>query len=144
RLAIVYEDDALIVLDKPPGLLAVPLPARRDAPSVFDELAVYLRRRPLVVHRIDRDTSGLVVFAKRGDVQQRLKDQFKRHEARRVYRAVVYGTPQPASGVWRDHLAWDERAMIQKDTHPRDPRAAEAVSRYRVVETFRDASLLEV
>src|SRR5437764_715447 len=62
----------------------------------------------------------------------------------RVSRAVVYGTPQPASGVWRDHLAWDERAMIQKDTHPRDPRAAEAVSRYRVVETFRDASLLEV
>ena len=71
-LPIVYEDDALIVLDKPAGLLAVPLPLRRrdDARSVFEDLKVYLRRRgrrrPFVVHRIDRDTSGLVVFAKSG------------------------------------------------------------------------------
>src|SRR5262249_51215897 len=67
-LPVVYEDDALVVLDKPAGVLAVPLERREDARSVFEDLARYLthrkQRRPRVVHRIDRDTSGLVVFAK--------------------------------------------------------------------------------
>jgi 23S rRNA pseudouridine1911/1915/1917 synthase len=79
-LPIVYEDDTLVVLDKPAGLLAVPLPLRRreNARSVFDDLKEYLRRRgrrrPFVVHRIDRDTSGLVVFAKSAAAQDHLKD----------------------------------------------------------------------
>jgi len=147
-LRIVYEDDALLVLNKPAGLLVVPLERREDAPSVFDELKDHLRargkRRPFVVHRIDRDTSGLVVFAKRADAQARLREQFKRHEPQRVYRAVVYGHPDPTSGTWRDHLVWDEDALIQKETSPRDPRGKEAEAEYRVVETYRDASLIEV
>ncbi len=148
ELRIVYEDNALIVVDKPPGLLTVPLPRRGDASSVEELLADYLRTRgkrvPLVVHRIDRDTSGLVVFAKRGDFQQRLQDQFRRHEAERVYLAVVYGHPTPPSGTWRDHMAWDQKALVQKETHARDPRAREAVSQYRLVRRFRDVSLIEV
>src|SRR5437867_7186446 len=94
-LPIVYEDDTLVVLDKPAGLLAVPLPLsrREDARSVFDDLKQYLlrrgRRRPFVVHRIDRDTSGLVVFAKSEAAQDQLKGQFKRHTPERIYRAVV-------------------------------------------------------
>jgi 23S rRNA pseudouridine1911/1915/1917 synthase len=149
-LPIVYEDDALIVLNKPPGLLAVPLPPRRrfDAPSVFEDLTRYLhsrgRRRPFVVHRIDRDTSGLVLFAKSEAAQQALKAQFLRHEPERVYRAVVYGRPSPAEGTWRDHLVWDLKALIQKETHPRDPRGKEAISHYRVVEPLGAASLIEV
>jgi len=147
-LRIMYEDDALLVLNKPAGLLVVPLERREDAPSVFEELKDHLRargkRRPFVVHRIDRDTSGLVVFAKRADAQARLKEQFKRHEPRRVYRAVVYGHPDPTAGTWRDHLVWDEDALIQKETSPRDPRGKEAEAEYRVVETYRDASLIEV
>jgi 23S rRNA pseudouridine1911/1915/1917 synthase len=147
-LRIIYEDDALLVLNKPAGLLVVPLERREDAPSVFEELKDHLRargkRRPFVVHRIDRDTSGLVVFAKRADAQARLKEQFKRHEPQRVYRAVVYGHPDPPAGTWRDHLVWDQDALIQKETSPRDPRGKEAESEYRVVETYRDASLVEV
>jgi 23S rRNA pseudouridine1911/1915/1917 synthase len=57
---------------------------------------------------------------------------------------VVYGQPTPPHGTWRDHLVWDEKALIQKETHPRDPRAREAVSEYRTLEAFRDASLIEV
>ena len=147
-LQIVFEDDALIVLNKPAGLLAVPLERRGEAPSAYDELARYLRtrrkRRPLVVHRIDRDTSGLVVFAKRADAQQKLREQFKRHTVERVYRAVVYGHPTPPSGTWRDHLVWDRAALVQKETHPRDPRGKEAVADYRVVERFAGASLIEI
>jgi 23S rRNA pseudouridine1911/1915/1917 synthase len=147
-LRIIYEDDWLLVLDKPPGLLAVPLARREEAASVYDHVEEYLRtrgkRRPHVVHRIDRDTSGLVVFAKHARAQERLKDQFRRREPERVYLAVVYGHPDPREGTWRDHLVWDDDALIQKETHPRDPRAKDAISYYRVVESFRDASLIEV
>jgi 23S rRNA pseudouridine1911/1915/1917 synthase len=147
-LPIVYEDDVLIVLNKPAGVLAVPLERRGDARSVFEDLKQYLgrrgRRRPLVVHRIDRDTSGLVVFAKTAAARDALKDQFKRREPERVYLAVVYGHPSPASGVWRDTLVWDTDALIQKETSPRDPRGKEAVCGYRVVERLTGASLVEV
>jgi 23S rRNA pseudouridine1911/1915/1917 synthase len=148
ELRIIYEDDVLVVLDKPPGLLSVPLASRSDAASVEDELVAHLRsrgkRRPLVVHRIDRDTSGLVVFAKRADVQLRLKDQFRRHEPERVYLAIVHGQPEPRKGTWRDRIAWDAKLLLQKPAHPREAKGGEAVSRYRVLEEFGDASLIEV
>ena len=145
---IIYEDDALVILNKPAGLLAVPLPRLSGAPSVLEQLEDHFRsrgwRRPLVVHRIDRDTSGLVVFAKYAGAQERLKEQFKRREPERVYLAIVHGVPRPSEGTWRDHLAWDRTALIQKEARPRDPLGKEAVSDYRVVETFRGASLVEV
>jgi 23S rRNA pseudouridine1911/1915/1917 synthase len=149
-LPIVYEDAALIVLNKPAGLLAVPLPPQRrhDAPSVFEDLKIYLsrrgRRRPFVVHRIDRDTSGLVLFAKTEGAQLTLKEQFKRRQPERVYQAVVYGVPSPSPGTWHDHLVWDTKALIQKETSPRDPHGKEAISHYRVLERLAGASLIEV
>jgi 23S rRNA pseudouridine1911/1915/1917 synthase len=147
-LRILFEDESVIVLDKPPGLLAVPLERREGADSVVDQLVVHLRpqgkRKPLVVHRIDRDTSGLVVFAKTTAAQNALRAQFKRHSVERVYRAVVYGHPQPPSGTWRDRLVWDQKALIQKETHPRDPKGKDAVCRYETLEKFAKTSLIEV
>ena len=125
----------------------MPLPRKEGAPSVYDRLERYLRpkhRRPFVVHRIDRDTSGLVMFAKDPRTQEALKQQFMRHDPERVYLAVVYGHPHPKTGTWRDHLVWDRKALIQKRTHTRDPQGAEAVSHYRVVEEFQDTALIEV
>jgi 23S rRNA pseudouridine1911/1915/1917 synthase len=126
----------------------VPLERKTDLPSVYEQIEERFRshgkRRPFVVHRIDQDTSGLVVFAKDAHAQRTLKDQFKRREPGRVYLAVVYGAPDPSAGTWRDYLVWDEKALIQKETHPRDPRATEAISEYRVLETFAEASLVEV
>jgi 23S rRNA pseudouridine1911/1915/1917 synthase len=147
-VTIVFEDEALFVVNKPAGLLAVPLPLRNAAPSVYDILQDHLRprgkRRPLVVHRIDRDTSGLVVFAKDEATQLHLKGQLRRREPERVYLAVVYGHPDPAAGIWRDYMVWDDRDLIQKETHPQDQRGKEAISEYRVLEAFREASLIEV
>jgi 23S rRNA pseudouridine1911/1915/1917 synthase len=148
ELPIVYEDEALVVVNKPAGLLTVPLPRRDEAPSVEDALVEHLRskgrRRPFVVHRIDRDTSGLVMFATRPDAQSRLKEQFRRHDAERIYLAVVYGVPSPSRGTWRDHLVWDQASLIQKETHARDPRASEASCDYEVVEAFGGASVIQV
>jgi 23S rRNA pseudouridine1911/1915/1917 synthase len=147
-LDVVYEDDALIVVNKPPGLLSVPLERHPGVPSVFARLEQRLRshgkRRPLVVHRIDQDTSGLVVFAKDSPSQRHLTAQFARRRPERVYLAVVYGHPSPATGTWRDILVWDTRALIQKETHARDPRGRESIADYRVIERFRQASLVEV
>jgi RluA family pseudouridine synthase len=138
----------MIVVNKPAGLLTVPLERRPDALSVSDlieqRFRSHGRRRVFPVHRIDQNTSGLVVFAKNEQAQRVLKDQFKRREPTRIYWAVVYGTPDPPQGMWRDDLVWDEKALIQKPTHPRDPRRQPAVSLYKTIESFGDASLVEV
>ena len=147
RLDILSEDRVLIALNKPAGLLSVPLPRKDAEPSAYRQLEVYLRprkRRPFVVHRIDRDTSGVVLFAKDPRTQQAMKKQFIRREPERVYLAVVYGHPDPPRGEWRDRLVWDPKALVQRRTHPRDPQGADAVCAYRVVESFRDTSLIEV
>jgi 23S rRNA pseudouridine1911/1915/1917 synthase len=147
-LDVVYEDEWLWVIDKPAGLLTVPLPHRDRTPSVYALLDRDARSRgrrsAYVVHRIDRDTSGLVLFAKDQPTQLALKAQFRRREPERVYVAVVYGTPAPPAGTWHDYVVWDGEALIQKETHPRDPRASEAVSEYRVIESFGATSLIEV
>ena len=148
ELEIVFEDDDLLVVNKPAGILSVPLERKSDVPSVYEQIEDRFRshgkRRPFVVHRIDQDTSGLVVFAKHAEAQQRLKTQFARREPQRIYLAVVYGHPDPPAGIWHDRLVWDTRALIQKETHPRDPKGTEAISEYRVLESFRDTSLIEV
>jgi 23S rRNA pseudouridine1911/1915/1917 synthase len=147
-LRILHEDEELLVVDKPAGMLAVPLPRKPDETSVFERLEDHFRShrnlRPLVVHRIDRDTSGLVVFAKSRASQAALEAQFERREPDRVYRAFVHGHPNPPDGTWRDFLVWDQDALIQKPTRPNDARAKEAISRYRLLESFREACLIEV
>jgi 23S rRNA pseudouridine1911/1915/1917 synthase len=146
-LQILFEDDVLLVLNKPAGLLSVPLPHGDPTPSAYTMLEEHLRghrhRRPFIVHRIDRDTSGLVLFAKTSRAQETLKEQFRRRTPERVYLAVVYGHPA-ASGTWRDVLVWDKAALIQRETHPSDPRGKEAVAEYRVVESLAGTSLIEV
>jgi 23S rRNA pseudouridine1911/1915/1917 synthase len=146
-LHILYEDSALLVVNKPAGLLAVPLASQPDEPSLFDQLVRHLRstrREPLVVHRIDRDTSGLVVFAKTGEAQRKLKEQFELRDAERIYLAVVHGVPQPDSGTWRDLIEWDQDELKQQQVQEKTRKAQEAVCRYRVTEKFKFASTLEI
>lgn len=146
-LHILYEDSSLMVLNKPAGLLAVPLASQPDEPSLFDLVKYHLRstkREPFVVHRIDRDTSGLVVFAKTGEAQHKLKDQFEKRDAIRIYLAVVYATPNPEAGTWRDLIEWDNEELKQQQVQEKTRKAQEAVCRYKVLEKFRDASLIEV
>jgi 23S rRNA pseudouridine1911/1915/1917 synthase len=61
-----------------------------------------------------------------------------------VYLAVVYGIPTPRAGIWRDHLVWDDAALIQKETHPADPRGTQASCEYELVEAFEGTSLIRV
>lgn len=147
-LRILHEDDDIIVVDKPAGILTVPLERRADAPSIFDLIERHWRsqgkRRPLVVHRIDRDTSGLVLFATNVRAQQLLKGQFRRQEPERVYLAVVHGHPRPEAGEWHDRLVWNDTALVQRPARANDPRGIDAACDYRVMEAFGAAALLEV
>jgi 23S rRNA pseudouridine1911/1915/1917 synthase len=147
-LDIIFEDDQLIVVNKPAGLLTVRLERNPGVPSVAARLEERFRshgkRRPFVVHRIDQDSSGLVVFAKDDRTQQVLMGQFRRREPERTYVAIVHGYPEPGAGTWRDDLVWDTKALIQKRARRGDEGSEEAISEYRVTERLRDASLLEV
>jgi 23S rRNA pseudouridine1911/1915/1917 synthase len=148
-LRVVHEDEHLVVVDKPPGVLVEPLPGeRQEEVTLVDLLADRLRGRPgvrpLVVHRIDRDTSGLVLFALTPQARDRLKAQFERRTPVRVYLAVVHGHVTPTSATWRDKLVWDKAALIQKVAHVREERAKDAVAHYRVIEQHREAAVIEV
>ena len=147
-LAIVHEDDDLIVVNKPAGLLTVPLDGDSAAPSVqallWDRFRSHRSREPLVVHRIDKDTSGLVVFALHEAARVALVSQFAKRTPERVYLAVVNGHPEPAEGTWRDRLAWDDDAFVQRRAKADDEEARDAACSYRVVTTFMETSLLEI
>jgi 23S rRNA pseudouridine1911/1915/1917 synthase len=147
-LHLLYEDSSLLVINKLAGLLTVPLPSQPDEPSLLDQVKHHLRSSkkstPLVVHRIDRDTSGIVLFAKTPEAQRNLKEQFERRKAERDYLAVVYGHPKPERGTWRDFLAWDQRQVRQQRAERSDRSAKEAVCHYRTLEKFSGAALIEV
>jgi 23S rRNA pseudouridine1911/1915/1917 synthase len=148
-LEVVHEDAALIVVNKPPGLIVEPLPGRRDDEVTLvhlleDHLRHAPRARPHVVHRIDRDTSGLVLFARTPAARDDLKSQFEARTPTRLYHTVVRGHLWPRSGIWRDLLAWDRDDLIQRRAHSREAGAKEAMARFKVLEEFADASLLEV
>lgn len=149
-LDIVFEDDDVLVLNKPAGLLSVPLPGGRAGESIADRVREHWRshrgRAPLPVHRLDRDTSGLVVFARTPRAQARLRDQFAGRTPERVYLAIVHGTPEPPAGEWRSWLRWDPVAHVQHLEAARGTGGHEARGRYRVAERFADGrvSALEV
>jgi 23S rRNA pseudouridine1911/1915/1917 synthase len=147
-LSILFEDDDLIVVDKPAGLLTVPPDDEPGAPSVLGLLASRFRshagRTPLVVHRIDRDTSGIVLFALNPRARSALVSQFARREPERVYLAVVQGRLEAPSGIWRDRLVWNQEACLQRPARQGDLDIKDAESEYRVLDSFGSCSLLEV
>lgn len=148
-LSVLHEDESIVVVDKPVGLLVEPLPDRAgEEPTLLDLLADHYRHAPrarsYVVHRIDRDTSGLVLFARTPSARDALKAQFEERTPERVYLAVVLGRPTPPSGTWRDKLAWDPTALRQRKAHGSDARAKDAEARYQVTEQFADTALIEV
>jgi tRNA pseudouridine32 synthase/23S rRNA pseudouridine746 synthase len=98
RISVVYNDDYLIVLEKPSGLLAVP----GRGPDLQDCLSARVQAETpgaLVVHRLDRDTSGLMLMAIGLEAQRRLSGQFAARTVEKIYTAIVYGVPGSDSGI---------------------------------------------
>lgn len=151
-LRLIHEDADVLVVNKPPGLLTIETERGNDR-TAYRLLATYVgahgaaRRgvrpgpRLFIVHRLDRETSGLLVFAKSGAAKRALQEQFEKRTVDRVYVAVVEGRPAAASGVLEDRL----RDSASRRVLPtRDRRGKEAITRYRVVEQRGESALLEV
>lgn len=144
EVAVLYEDDAVIVLNKPAGLLAVPIKGS-DVPSALSLLIAELkprRQRALIVHRIDRFASGILLFAKTDHDRDTLIRQFLAHTPVRKYLAVVRGRLKEESGTLVHYFRRED--MYQQLRTARDPEAARAELRYTVERAFADATLLRV
>ncbi|MFN3725391.1 MAG: RluA family pseudouridine synthase [Allosphingosinicella sp.] len=149
-LEIVFEDDHLLVVDKPAGLVVHPAAGNTDGTLVNALLHHCAGRlsgiggvaRPGIVHRIDKDTSGLLVVAKTDRAHEGLAAQFARHSIHRLYSAVVAGLPRPPSGTVDAPLA---RSSVnrKKMAIVEEGRGKRAVTHYRLVEPLRGASLVE-
>jgi RluA family pseudouridine synthase len=144
-LSILHEDTDVIVVLKANGLLTVATEREREA-TAQAYLNVYLgsqgEDRVHVVHRLDRETSGVLVFAKNFHARERLKEQFMVHSVDRLYVAIIEGKIEPAAGTIRSNLL--ERRdlkMVSVDAHP---DAKLAVTHYKTVGSNDRYSLLEV
>jgi 23S rRNA pseudouridine1911/1915/1917 synthase len=144
EVAVLYEDDAVIVLNKPAGLLAVPIKGS-DVPSALSLLIAELkpkRQRALVVHRIDRFASGILLFAKTDRDRDTLIRQFLAHKPVRKYLAVVRGRLKAEAGTLVHYFR--REGMYQQLRTVRDPDAARAELRYSIERAFADATLVSV
>ncbi|HWQ56846.1 MAG TPA: RluA family pseudouridine synthase [Bryobacteraceae bacterium] len=144
KLVVLYEDDAVVAVDKPAGLPAVPVKGS-DTPSALSLLSAELkpkRQRALVVHRIDRFTSGVLLFAKTEQDRDALVRQFLGHTPVRQYLAVVRGHVSPKEGTLVHYFR--REGMFQKLTTESDAQAARAELRYFVERPLLAASLVRV
>jgi 23S rRNA pseudouridine1911/1915/1917 synthase len=138
---------ALIVVEKPAGLLTVAAHQGETA-TLFVRLNEYLQgvhapspHRALVVHRIDRETSGLVLVAKSFEVQHRLQAAWS--EIEKLYLAIVVGQPEPAHGTISSYLTETATLQVFSNDHP-TPNGRLAITHYRLLQARGDVSLLEV
>ena len=149
-LAIAYEDEHLIVIDKPAGLVVHPAAGNADG-TLVNALLHHCRgslsgiggvERPGIVHRIDKDTSGLIVAAKHDRAHEGLAAQFARHGIDRRYRAIVSGRPNPAKGTIDAWLARSS-ANRHKIAVVEEGRGKRAVTHFTTIAPLREASLVE-
>src|ERR1035438_7520772 len=144
ELFVLYEDDAVVVLDKPAGLLSVPVKGS-DTPSALSLLSAEMklkRQRPFVVHRIDRFTSGILLFAKTESDRDTLVRQFLGHTPIRQYLAVVRGRLGAKEGTLVHYFR--REGMFQRLRTESDPQAARAELRYSVERPLLGATLVRV
>lgn len=110
-LRIVYEDDDLVVIDKPVGLLSVATDMEKGLTAHGLLKKRFHRPKVYPIHRLDRETSGLLVFAYTEEARNGLKDQLAKRTMHREYRAVVHG--HPGKGTWRSFLREDKLMRVQ-------------------------------
>ncbi len=156
---LIYRDDHLLVLDKPAGLLSAPIP-NSEEPSALHAAARLCKgpRRPRVLHRLDKLTSGLLLFARSIPSTRALRRAFEAHEIERVYRCVTQGAPQAERGVISSMLLRDagqgrrgsrrESFRCRAGEHPNpeaEPgRGKLAITRYRRCTQSSDQAALEL
>jgi 23S rRNA pseudouridine1911/1915/1917 synthase len=147
HLQVVYEDDDLLVVDKPAGMVVHPAYGHREGTLVnallarYPGLAVGDAGRPGIVHRLDRDTSGLIVVAKTEIALKHLRRQFKSRGVQKTYLALVHGRPPTSEGIIEAPVGRDPR---QRKRMAVVPGGRAARTRYRLLEELGNYALLAV
>jgi len=149
QLAVVFEDEHLIAIDKPAGLVVHPAYGHPSG-TLANALLHYFRNlskvsgteRPGIVHRLDKDTSGLLVIARDDLVHDALAKQFKEKTTERQYLAVVWGRPKPAKDTIASYIVRSEKDRRKMKVS--DRRGKWAVTHYELIESFRLLSLLRL
>lgn len=150
-LDIVYEDDTVLVVNKPAGLVVHPGHGNWTG-TLVNALAWHFRDTPDydvndprlgLVHRIDKDTSGLLVVAKTPDAKTHLGRQFFNKTTKREYVAMVWGVPEPSVGRIEGNIGRNERDRLQMAVYPpTDDRGKHAVTHYEVLEPLRHVAIV--
>ncbi len=148
-LRVVFEDEQVLVVDKPAGMVTHPGAGQSAGTLAAAALAhcsgmagVGGPRRPGIVHRLDKGTSGLVVLAKTPEAYDALTAQLARRSVARRYLCLVHGQVTPSSGIVDKPIARDERSRVRMAV-ARPGKGKRAVTRFRVLERFPAATLLE-
>jgi len=145
-LIVIHEDSAVIVVDKPPGMLTMGTEKEKERTAYF-AITDYVRKgqaksskRIFIVHRLDRETSGIVIFAKTEKAKFYLQDHW--NETNKKYLAVVHGRFENQSGTISSYLA-ENKAYVVYSTHDKEKGKLSRTA-YRVLKETEDFSLLEV
>ncbi len=145
-LTVLYEDDDLVVVDKPAGLLTIATDTERDR-TAYHRLTEYVRRgsprsraRVFIVHRLDRDTSGVLVFARTPLAKNRLQENWR--EVEKIYLAVVEGVPAERTGIIESRLAENPARVVYETADP--ARGKLARTAFRVMRDDGRRALLEI
>jgi len=144
ELPIIYQDDDVVVINKPAGLSVHPARSDSRQPTVIDFAKRYTTDddplRPGLVHRLDRDTSGVLVIARHPDAKAWLQQQWQQHKVDKVYLALVIGHPRPEEAVIRLPLG-----RSSKDPLKRVPQSGGklAETAYKVIDSWPGYSLIE-
>jgi 23S rRNA pseudouridine1911/1915/1917 synthase len=146
QLSIAFEDADLLVINKPAGLLTSTVPKEKRA-TALAAVRRYLvltdpKARIGLIHRLDRDASGLLVFSKSHLAYESLKTQFFKHTVTRIYTAIVCGAPTPPAGTIESHLV--ERADGTVYSTPRRGQGQPAVTHYQTIDQANGQSKLQV
>ncbi len=150
-LDILYEDDYLLVVNKAAGMVVHP-GISNDSGTLVNALTYHLQDLPLfktgdiragLVHRIDKDTSGILVVAKTELAHTRLAKQFFDHSINRLYIALVWGIPEPKEGTITGHIGRSLRDRVKMQIFPDGEQGKHAVTHYHVVEDLGYVSLVE-
>lgn len=143
---IIDQDKDVFVVDKPAGLLAVPIP-NSNVKNLFDLVADHLGKHGVrvgVVHRIDRYTSGIMVFAKNKRSYDDLVEKFRSQQPKRTYLAIVRGVVEKDEGVLEHHLKLIKDGFRNIVVDPKEEGATPARLSYKVKERFKENTLVEV
>lgn len=150
-LTIVYEDDDLMVINKPAGMVVHPGSGNYSG-TLLNGIAYYLQQEGIteeelprfgLVHRIDKNTSGLLLIAKTDKAMSQLAKQFYEHTVKRQYLALVWGDLKNDNGTIRAHIGRHLRSRKLFEAYPEGEHGKEAVTHYKVAERFGYVTLVE-